>query len=121
MIRAQGGDPSAPLPSAAAHEVLAAVSSGVVTELDAYAVGMAAWRLGAGRARKEDPVQAGAGIELHKKVGDRVTAGERLATLYTDEPARFPGALPELESGYRISDSGAGPVQRVLVLDRVSA
>jgi len=120
MIRAQGGDPSAPLPAAAAHEVFAASSSGVVTELDAYAVGVAAWRLGAGRARKEDPVQAGAGVELHKKVGDRVTAGEPLATLYTDEPARFHSALAELDSGYRISDS-AGPVERALVLDRVSA
>ena len=70
-----------------------APASGVLTRLDAYDVGVAAWRLGAGRARKEDPVQAGAGVELHAKPGDTVTAGQPLLTLHTDTPERFEYAL----------------------------
>ncbi|WP_059013056.1 thymidine phosphorylase [Streptomyces specialis] len=96
MITAQGGDPDAPLPTARETHVLTAPASGVLTGLDAYAVGVAAWRLGAGRTRKEDPVQAGAGVELHAKPGDRVTAGAPLLTLHTDTPERFDAALAEL-------------------------
>ncbi|MDR2380642.1 MAG: thymidine phosphorylase [Bifidobacteriaceae bacterium] len=96
MIQAQGGDPAAPLPLARHHEVLAAPATGRLTRLDALAVGTAAWRLGAGRARKEDPVQAGAGIELHAQLGDHVTAGQPLATLWTDTPDRFARALEAL-------------------------
>ena len=70
MIAAQGGDPDAPLPIAPRDaRPCTAPADGVLTRLDAYAVGVAAWRLGAGRARKEDPVQAGAGVELHAKPG----------------------------------------------------
>src|SRR5690606_20132156 len=74
MIEAQGGDPAAPLPVAEHTEALTAEMDGVITEMDAYAVGIAAWRLGAGRARKEDPVQAVAGIEIHARPGERVRA-----------------------------------------------
>lgn len=97
MIRAQGGDPDAPLPTARERHTVTAQTSGVLTALDAYAVGVAAWRLGAGRARKEDPVQAGAGVEVHAKPGDRITAGAPLLTLHTDTPESFRYALQALE------------------------
>lgn len=76
MIAAQGGDPDAELPTSKEQHVIKAGASGVLTRLDAYDIGVAAWRLGAGRARKEDPVQAAAGVELHAKPGDTVTAGQ---------------------------------------------
>ena len=118
MIRAQDGDPEAPLPVARESHVVNAPSSGVLTRLDALAVGMAAWRLGAGRARKEDPVQAGAGVVWHARPGDRVTEGDPLLTLLTDEPDRFDRALAALDGGYDVSSTSyeAGP----LVIDRVS-
>ncbi|CAN5434103.1 thymidine phosphorylase [soil metagenome] len=118
MIRAQGGDPDATLPVAAESHVVSAPASGVLTRLDAMAVGMAAWRLGAGRARKEDPVQAGAGVVWHARPGDTVTAGEPLFTLLTDEPARFERALASLEGGYDIGD-GTGFAPAPLLIDRV--
>jgi thymidine phosphorylase len=107
MIAAQGGDPSAELPVAREHHVVNAESSGVLTELDALAVGIAAWRLGAGRARKEDPVQAGAGVVMHAKPGDEVVAGHPLLTLHTDTPDRFDRALEALRGGYAISPAGS--------------
>ncbi|MGK5532410.1 thymidine phosphorylase [Streptomyces sp. URMC 129] len=108
MIRAQGGDPDAPLPTARETHVVTAPASGVLTGLDAYAVGVAAWRLGAGRTRKEDPVQAGAGVELHAKPGDKVSAGAPLLTLHTDTPERFGAALAELAGdAIRIAADGA--------------
>ncbi len=119
MIRAQGGDPDAKLPTARETHVVNAPASGVLTRLDAMAVGMAAWRLGAGRARKEDPVQAGAGVEMHAKPGDAVTEGQALMTLHTDEPERFDRALDGLLDGVEIADEASftpGP----LVIDRVS-
>ncbi|HET6210511.1 MAG TPA: thymidine phosphorylase [Jatrophihabitans sp.] len=119
MIAAQGGDPDAPLPVAAERHVLTAPASGVLTRLDAYAVGVAAWRLGAGRARKEDRVSAGAGVLLHAKPGDRVTEGQPLLELHADQPERFERALQALQGGF---DIGAGPAPaRPLVLDRVTA
>jgi thymidine phosphorylase len=119
MIRAQGGDPDATLPTAREAHVVTARESGVVTELDAMAVGLAAWRLGAGRARKEDPVQAGAGVELHAKPGDEVSAGQPLLTLHTDEPERFERALAALDGGVVIStEGGYDPVP--LIIDRVA-
>src|SRR4051794_643116 len=96
MIRAQGGDPDAALPTARETHVLHATDDGVLTGLDALAVGMAAWRLGAGRARKEDAVQAAAGIELHVKPGAAIRAGQPLMTLHTDTPDRFEQALADL-------------------------
>jgi thymidine phosphorylase len=119
MVRAQGGDPDAALPRARESHVVTAPASGTLTRLDAMAVGMAAWRLGAGRARKEDPVQAGAGVVWHARPGDEVTAGEPLLTLLTDEPERFERALASLEGGYDIED-GPGSTRGGIVLDRVS-
>ncbi len=122
MIRAQGGDPEAELAVAKEQHVLVAPASGTLTRLDALAVGVAAWRLGAGRARKEDPVQAGAGIELHAKPGDTVTAGAPLLTLHTDTPERFEAALEDLTGSYAIADDAEnGYTPRTLILDRVSA
>ena len=122
MIAAQGGDPDAALPVAREQHVLTAPSTGTLTRLDALKVGVAAWRLGAGRARKEDPVQAGAGIEMHAKPGDAVVAGQPLLTLHTDTPERFAGAVEALADGWDIStaDATSGYVPRQLVLDRVS-
>jgi thymidine phosphorylase len=119
MIAAQGGDPDAALPAARETHVVTAPRSGVLTGLDAMAVGLAAWRLGAGRARKEDPVQAGAGVEMHAKPGDTVTEGQQLLTLHTDDPDRFERALAALEGGVQVAgDGGAEPVP--LVIDRVA-
>ncbi len=97
MVSAQGGDPDAPLPQARESETVTADADGVLTELDAYKVGVASWRLGAGRARREDPVQAGAGVLLHAKPGDAVRAGQPLLTLRTDTPERFARAREALE------------------------
>ena len=120
MIRAQGGDPDAPLPTAKeTHQVLAP-ADGVLTELDALAVGVAAWRLGAGRARKEDPVQAAAGVEMHAKPGATVRAGEPLMTLHTDTPERFERALEALEGGFTIAPEGSRPDLHPLVIDRIA-
>ncbi|MFI5626562.1 thymidine phosphorylase [Nocardioides sp. NPDC051685] len=119
MISAQGGDPSAPLPVARETHVVTAPASGVLTRLDAMAVGLAAWRLGAGRERKEDAVQAGAGVTWHARPGDSVTAGAPLFTLHTDTPERFDRALAALEGGYEIGD-GAAYEATPLILDRIS-
>jgi thymidine phosphorylase len=121
MIIAQGGDPSAPLPSAREAHTVTADRTGVLTTLDAMAVGLAAWRLGAGRARKEEPVQAGAGVVLHAKPGDRVTEGQDLVTLHTDEPARFERALAALEAGVVVADAAGAPESPPLVIERISA
>ena len=121
MIRAQGGDPEAALPTARESHVLTAPQSGTLSRLDALAVGTASWRLGAGRTRKEDPVQAGAGVRLHAKPGDRVEAGQPLMTLLTDTPERFDRALKTLDGGFEISSSGPVDVARPLILDRLTA
>lgn len=119
MIKAQGGDPDAPLPVAKeTHQVLAP-TDGVLTRLDAMAVGLAAWRLGAGRARKEDPVQAGAGVTWHARPGDQVAQGTPLFTLATDEPERFERALAALEGGYDLAPPGTGAQPGPLVIDKV--
>ena len=120
MLGAQGGDPEATLPTAKETHVITAPSSGVLTKLDALAVGVSAWRLGAGRVRKEDPVQAGAGIEMHAKPGDHVTAGQPLLTLHTDTPERFDRAVAALEGGYEISANSGDFTPRDIVLERIS-
>ncbi|MEU4730353.1 thymidine phosphorylase [Streptomyces sp. NPDC005409] len=120
MIAAQGGDPDAALPVAREQHVVTAPASGVLTRLDAYGVGVGAWRLGAGRARKEDPVQAGAGIELHAKPGDTVTAGQPLMTLHTDTPEKFEYALAALEGGYDIAPAGTAFSATPIILDRIA-
>jgi thymidine phosphorylase len=120
MIAAQGGDPDAALPTARETHVVSAPASGVLTRLDAYDIGIAAWRLGAGRARKEDPVQAGAGVELHAKPGDTVTAGQPLLTLHTDTPDRFDYALQAVVGSYDIAAAGTDFKAAPIVLDRIA-
>ncbi len=117
MIRAQGGDPDAALPASKERHDVAAPATGVLTRLDALAVGVAAWRLGAGRARKEDGVSAGAGVRLLARPGDRVTAGQPLLELHADDPARFRAALAALTDGIEVGP--APPARRPLVLDRI--
>ena len=118
MIAAQGGDPDADLPRARETDVVTAPADGIVTRLDALAVGVAAWRLGAGRVRREDAVQAGAGVTWSARPGDRVRAGEPLLQLHTDTPERFARAREALAEAVRVepdADFTPGP----LVLDRV--
>jgi thymidine phosphorylase len=119
MITAQGGDPDAPLPSARETHTITAPSAGVLTTLDAYGVGVAAWRLGAGRARKEDPVSFGAGVICHAKPGDAVKEGQPLLTLHTDEESRFARALESLDGAYEIEADGT-PSLHPLIIDRIA-
>jgi len=119
MIEAQDGDPSADLPVAMETHDVPAPATGVLTRLDAMAVGLAAWRLGAGRARKEDPVQAGAGVVWHARPGDQVREGAPLLTLHTDEPHRFERALASLEDGYDVAPDRSSYQAQPLVIDRV--
>ena len=121
MISAQGGDPDAKLPVAKENIVVSAQSSGTVLAMDAMAVGLAAWRLGAGRTRQGEAVQAGAGIEIHAKPGDKIQAGAPLFTLHTDTPAAFVRAQEALIDSVTIGDLPAsGKVDRLpLVLERI--
>lgn len=118
MIRAQGGDPGAPLPVAAETEVVRAPRAGYVAGVDAMGIGLAAWRLGAGRARKEDPVSAGAGVMLHVRPGDKVAEGDVLAELRADDAARIPVALPDAVGAFTFADDV--PAARKLIIDRVA-
>jgi thymidine phosphorylase len=118
MIIAQGGDPDAALPTAHETDVIIAERDGVLQSLDALAVGEAAWRLGAGRARKEHAVQPGAGVVLHAKPGMRVRTGQPLITLHTDTPERFSRAREALAGAYVIGN--AVPKQRPLILGRIA-
>jgi len=120
MIAAQGGDPDADLPTARETHTMLAPADGVLVRLDALAVGVAAWRLGAGRARKEDAVQAGAGIELHAKPGAVLRSGERLLTLHTDTPERFGSALADLAGAVTIAPEGSRPPEQPLIIDRIA-
>ena len=118
MVRAQGGDPDASLPVAQHQHYVVADADGVVTHIDAMGVGLAAWRLGAGRARQGEAVQAGAGVEWFVQPGDTVTRGQRLFTLHTDTPDRIPVALEVLEPAF-----GIGTVVRErlpLIVDRIN-
>ena len=118
MITAQGGDPDAPLPTAQERHVVSAPADGVLIQLDALAVGVAAWRLGAGRARKEDPVSASAGVIMHAKPGDIVHAGDPLLELRADDPGRFERALAAVESAYTI---GVDFTAQPLIIERIAA
>ncbi len=121
MIRAQGGDPDAPLPEARhRREVLAAPASGWLTRLDALAVGVAAWRLGAGRARKEDAVSPTAGVLCLAKPGEYVRAGQCILELRADDPARFAPAMEALDADV-LTIGSAPPPEVPLVLDDVGA
>jgi thymidine phosphorylase len=120
MIAAQGGDPDAALPTARETHSVLAPADGVLVRLDAYAVGLAAWRLGAGRARREHPVVPGSGVELHAKPGARVRGGEPLLTLHADEADRFGRALAALDGAYDIAPVGSRPDVPPIVLDRIA-
>jgi len=120
MVAAQGGDPSAPLPVARETHQILAPGTGVLTQLDALKVGIAAWRLGAGRARKEDEIQAGAGIEMHAKPGAVLRGGDPLMTLHTDTLERFERAIEALQGAYFIAPDDSRPDLLPLVIDRIS-
>jgi len=119
MISAQGGDPDAALPRAQATEDVLAPASGTLTRLDAMAVGLAAWRLGAGRARPGDAVQAAAGVTWHAGLGDEVREGDPLLTLHTDTPERFERAFAALEGAFDV-EAGATYAAPPLVIDRIA-
>ncbi len=119
MIAAQGGDPDAKLPVAREQHVITAKNSGTMVTMDALKVGVSAWRLGAGRSKQGEKVQAGAGIEMHAKPGDYVKAGAPLLTLHTDEPERFERALDILDGAISIREGGT--VNRLpLIVERIS-
>jgi thymidine phosphorylase len=117
MITAQGGDPAAPLPVAAEIELVRADRDGVVAAIEALAIGTAAWRLGAGRARKEDPVSAAAGVILHRKPGDPVRTGDPLYELRTDDPARLPAGLAAARDAVVIEPTPRAATP--LIIDRI--
>jgi len=114
MIEAQGGDPEAPLPSASHAEIVTAHSDGWLQTLDARAVGVAAWRLGAGRARKEDPVSASAGVICLAKPGDAIADGQPVLELRADDRGRFDRAREALEGAIGIGPSAPEPAGLVL-------
>ena len=114
MVVAQGGDPDAPLPRAAHIELVTADQTGIVGRLDARAVGVAAWRLGAGRARKEDAVSASAGVVCRIKPGEKVTEGQALLELHTDQPERLDWAREALKDAIAIGDRPPAPTSVVL-------
>ncbi len=118
MIRAQGGDPDAPLPTPKHTEVITADADGYLADLDAMAVGLAAWRLGAGRAKQGDPVQASAGVTWHVGIGDPVHAGQPLFSLHTDTPERIERARQALAAAATIASAPVTP--RPIVLERIS-
>ena len=122
MIRAQDGDPTAPMAVAEHVEEVRADRDGVITRMDALGVGVASWRLGAGRARKEDPVQDGAGIYLHRTLGEHVKAGDVIATLHTETEDRMPRGLQALQEacgGEGAIEIGDSADARAIVLDRI--
>jgi len=118
LIAAQGGDLSVPLPIGAHSETVTAGRGGTMGDIDAMAVGLAAWRLGAGRSRPGEKVQFGAGISIHRRPGEPVAAGEPLFTLYTDTPERFGPAMAELDGGWSVGS--APPAKRPLIIDRIT-
>ena len=121
MVAAQGGDNDAPLPTAKFEHTITAGSTGTVTSMNALAVGIAAWRLGAGRARKEDQVSLGAGIALHTKPGQEIQAGQPLLTMFTDEEGRFEVAQQALDEAPITIGSPEQRKQHLpLIIERIS-
>jgi thymidine phosphorylase len=118
MVRAQGGDPAAPLPVAPVRHPVPAPASGYLQRVDARAVGVAVWRLGAGRSRKEDPVSPTAGAIVERKPGDRVEAGEPVLVLHADGPERLGAALEALEGAIEVGPEPPEP--RPLVVERIA-
>ena len=117
MVQAQGGDPTTTLPRAVEIETVPAPATGTLARLDAMAIGVAAWRLGAGRSRKEDDVSPTAGVVWRATVGDRVEAGQPLLELHLDDVDRLPAAMEALEDAIEITDDPVTPPP--LVLGRV--
>ena len=120
MVAAQGGDPDADLPVAAHTHTITAEADGVLADMDALGVAVAAWRLGAGRARKEDPVDFAAGVQLHAKPGDAVSAGDPVLTLHTSDEARFGRAIEALEGALAWAAPGTAVERRPIVIDRIA-
>ena len=118
MVRAQGGDPGAPLPTAKEKLVITAERSGTISSMDALKVGVSAWRLGAGRARQGEAVQAGAGIEIHAKPGEKIVSGSALFTLHSDDSERFERAKQALEGAVSISEKGEVAERLPLVITK---
>ena len=120
LVSAQGGDLTRPLPTGAHSETITAARGGTMGDIDAMAVGLAVWRLGAGRSTPGGRVQFGAGVIVHRRPGEPVAAGEALFTLYTDTPERFGGAVAELDGGYDVVAPGQpGPDIGPLIIDRI--
>ncbi|MGO1506248.1 MAG: thymidine phosphorylase [Brachybacterium sp.] len=120
MISAQGGDVDAPLPTAKHVEEIHATEDGVVTGLDAMGVGVSAWRLGAGRSRPGEAVQAAAGVEIEAHIGDRVRAGDVLARLHTDTAERMPRAIEAITGSWTLAAPGTAVPARKIVKDRIA-
>ena len=120
MISAQGGDPDAKLPVAREQYVVTAESTGEIIEMNAMSVGISAWRLGAGRSRQGETVQAGAGIEIHAKPGESIIAGAPLFTLHTDDSPRFERALDALQGAVRISSTGEKVDRLPLIIEKIT-
>jgi thymidine phosphorylase len=118
LVTAQGGDLSVPLPVGAYSENVIAYRNGTMADIDAMAVGLAAWRLGAGRSRPGDQVQSGAGLRIHRRAGEPVSTGEPVFTLYTDTPERFGAAMAELDGAWSVGDTP--PRARPLIIDRIT-
>jgi thymidine phosphorylase len=118
LVAAQGGDLSQPMPLGANTETITAPRSGTMGDIDAMAVGLTVWRLGAGRAVPGERVQAGAGLRIHRRPGEPVAAGETLFTLYTETPDRFAAAMAEMDGGWSVGDTAPdiGP----LIIDRIA-
>jgi len=122
LVAAQGGDLSVPLPIGSCTETVTAGRGGTMGDIDAMAVGLATWRLGAGRSRPGEPVQPGAGIRIHRRPGEPVAAGEPLFTLYTDTAERLGAAMAELDGGFSVGDAPPvpSPLSRPLIIDRIA-
>lgn len=118
MVSAQGGDPDGKLPTAKESQVIKAENSGTITEMNAMAVGISAWRLGAGRSKQGEQLQLGAGIEIHAKPGEKIEKGAPLFTLHTDEPARFDRSIEALTGAVKIVEGGSAN-RLPLVLERI--
>jgi thymidine phosphorylase len=118
LVAAQGGDLSQSLPIGAHSETISAPGDGTMGSIDAMAVGLTVWRLGAGRSLPGERVQSGAGLRIHRRPGEPVSAGEALFTLYTETPERFEAAMAELDGGWSVGDSA--PAQRRLIIDRIT-
>jgi thymidine phosphorylase len=117
LVAAQGGDLSRPLPIGANSETISAPRDGTMGNIDAMAVGLTVWRLGAGRSFPGERVQSGAGLRIHRCPREPVAAGEALFTLYTDTPERFGAAMAEMDGAWTVGDDA--PSDRPLIIDRV--